>query len=72
MNSIKAAALLFVALFIVPGHSDIPNDLVKTLPGWSGPLPSPQYSGYIKLDSTSGKQLHYWYMHYEFIRTSIL
>ena len=60
MTSIKAVTLLFVALLIVPGYADIPDDLVKTLPGWSGPFPSPQYSGYIKLDSTSGKQLHYW------------
>ena len=60
MFAIKAASLLFGALFIVPSYSDIPDDLIKTLPGWSGPLPSPQYSGYIKLDSTSGKELHYW------------
>ena len=60
MNSIKPIALVFAGLFIVPSYSDIPGDLVKTLPGWSAPLPSPQYSGYIKLDSTSGKQLHYW------------
>ena len=60
MYAIKTAALLLGALLVVPGYSDIPDDLIKSLPGWSGPLPSPQYSGYIKLDQTSGKRLHYW------------
>lgn len=60
MHKTTVVVLLFAVLCIAPGYSDIPDDLIKLLPGWNGPLPSPQYSGYIKLDSTSGKQLHYW------------
>jgi len=33
------------------------------LPGWNGPLPSPQYSGY--LDISSSKHLHYWFVQAE-------
>jgi carboxypeptidase C (cathepsin A) len=33
-------------------------DLITSLPGWTGPFPSAQYSGY--LDITSSKHLHYW------------
>ena len=55
-----AALLLLGVLLVVPVYSDIPTHLVKSLPGWSGPLPSVQYSGYLRPDSTSGKELHYW------------
>ena len=33
-------------------------DRVDSLPGWSGPLPSPMYSGFLALPGTQ-KQLHY-------------
>ena len=33
-------------------------DEVTSLPGWSGPLPSRQFSGY--LDVGASKHLHYW------------
>ena len=33
-------------------------DRVESLPGWSGPLPSPMYSGFLALPGTQ-KQLHY-------------
>lgn len=32
-------------------------DVVSSIPGWGGPLPSPQYSGF--LSSNMGKQIHY-------------
>jgi len=36
----------------------IAGDQVTSLPGWNGPLPSDQYSGYLNVGS--GKFLHYW------------
>ena len=60
MYRVAVSVLLLGVFLIIPGYSDIPDDLIKMLPGWSGALPSPQYSGYIKLDQTSGKELHYW------------
>ena len=62
MHQLVAIALLLGTFLVAPGHCDIPDDLIKMLPGWSGALPSPQYSGYIKLDPNSGKELHYWYI----------
>ena len=31
-----------------------------SLPGWNKPLPSAHYSGYIGVNTTNGKHLHYW------------
>jgi len=38
------------------------DDEVTSLPGWSGPLPSKHYSGYLKVGALSGSpgMLHYW------------
>ena len=52
--------LLSVLVLSHPVLSDIPEHLVKSLPGWDGPLPTTQYSGYIQIDATTGKNLHYW------------
>ena len=60
LSKASVAVVLFASLNTVPCYSVISGDLIKSLPGWSGPLPSPQYSGYIKLNPTSGKRLHYW------------
>ena len=38
-------------------------DVVKSLPGWDGPLPSKHYSGY--LDASETKHLHYYYVEKE-------
>lgn len=37
-------------------------DLIESLPGWSGPLPTNQYSGYLNVSST---HLHYWFVESE-------
>jgi carboxypeptidase C (cathepsin A) len=37
-------------------------DLIQSLPGWSGPLPTNQYSGYLNVSST---HLHYWFVEAE-------
>lgn len=60
MYDVSAAVLLVAAFLVAPVCSDIPDDRIRMLPGWNEPLPSPQYSGYIKLDPNSGKELHYW------------
>ena len=38
------------------------SDEVISLPGWTGPLPSKHYSGYLPVGKTSGKTgfIHYW------------
>ena len=55
-----AAKQLALALALVATASAAPaDDAVLSLPGWSGDLPSSQFSGYLDLPSTS-KHLHYW------------
>ncbi len=53
-------SVCLVVLIASPCLADIPEDLIHSLPGWNGALPSKQYSGYIKLDNTSEKYFHYW------------
>ena len=64
MLSKACVAVILFALLIqntVSCYAVNSDDLIESLPGWSGPLPSPQYSGYIKLNpATSGKRLYYW------------
>ena len=55
-----AVSTLMLMLLAGSSLADIPSDQIKSLPGWNGALPSKQYSGYIKLDQTSGKHFHYW------------
>ncbi len=57
---VLSLSILLLALVASPALAAIPEHLIKALPGWKGSLPSKQYSGYIKLDQTSGKNLHYW------------
>ena len=58
---VKAAVVLIVgALNVLLCYSAIPDDRIKVLPGWNGSLPSAQYSGYIKLDPSNGRRMHYW------------
>jgi hypothetical protein len=45
----------FVCLSVV--FSAPSEDEIKALPGWDGKLPSPQYSGYLKVETS---MLHYW------------
>ena len=61
MHQVKVAVVLLIgALNVLFCYSAIPNDRIEALPGWSGALSSPQYSGYIKLDPSNGKELFYW------------
>jgi carboxypeptidase C (cathepsin A) len=36
------------------------DDEVLVLPGWTGPLPSKQYSGYLNIGPNGRKHMHYW------------
>ena len=64
MNCRRGFVLLLLSVLVLshPALSDIPEHLVKSLPGWDGPLPTTQYSGYIQIDATTGKNLHYWWV----------
>ncbi len=64
---LSSLSILLLALVASPALGAIPEHLIQSLPGWKGALPSKQYSGYIKLDQTSGKNLHYWYVSSELI-----
>ena len=56
-----ATSLFLLVLIALGVECAIPEHEVVSLPGWSGKLPTRQYSGYISLgNSTTGKQLHYW------------
>ena len=59
---LTSAAPLLLLLITLGVECAIPEHEVVSLPGWSGELPTRQYSGYIPVNqhSTTGKQLHYW------------
>ena len=49
---------VIVALVIAVVKSFVSDDEILALPGWAGPLPTKQYSGYLKIEG--GSNLHYW------------
>ncbi len=54
---------ILVIITAVLVNGDIPGDKLdgNSLPGWYYyPLPSAHYSGYIEVNATNGKHLHYW------------
>ena len=55
-------AIVFSRLLAVFVNGDIAKDKIdgENLPGWNKPLPSAQYSGYIEVNATNEKYLHYW------------
>jgi len=59
MSSLRTAAAL-TALAAVSGA--YAPDEITSLPGWTGPLPSKQYSGYLNVSAT---HLHYWFVESE-------
>ena len=50
----------------LPSPSHVPH-LIAPLPGWRGPLPSRQWSGYINISEAMGTDMrvHYWYIESE-------
>jgi len=50
-------------LFVTAVHGAYEADRVLSLPGWSGPLPSKMYSGY--LSPTPDIRFYYWYVESE-------
>eukprot|EP00030_Apusomonadida_sp_AF-17_P004382 a509486_194.p2 GENE.a509486_194~~a509486_194.p2 ORF type:complete len:472 (-),score=233.33 a509486_194:21-1409(-) len=55
MKTAIALIALAVAVYAVPTQ-----DLITELPGWEGPTPTAQYSGYMPVGD--GKFLHYWFV----------
>lgn len=53
---------LVLSALVAGALAAVPADLITSLPGWSGALPSNQYSGLVKLYPNSGKNLHYWFV----------
>lgn len=56
MSSLKTFATL--SLLSLSSSAYAPDE-ITSLPGWNGPLPTKQYSGYLNVTS-SGSHLHYW------------
>jgi hypothetical protein len=56
--ALSVASLLALTLGFEAASQDANADAITSLPGWTGPLPSPQWSGY--LDASSTEHLHYW------------
>ena len=54
--------ILSLLALLAAGSADRPNDLVKTVPGLKGDLPTRHWSGYIEADSPNGGtvNVHYW------------
>ena len=57
LGALVAASVLGMALAAVPG------DQITSLPGFSGVMPSKQYSGFLEV--ASGRFLHYWFVESE-------
>lgn len=54
------ALVALAAQFAGAAHAP---DRISSLPGWTGDLPTPQYSGYLAASNTSN--LHYWFVESE-------
>jgi len=58
--------LFFVLAFALWGaNAAVPADLITSLPGWDGDLPSKHYSGYLPVGKDGTKFLHYWFIESE-------
>jgi hypothetical protein len=61
-----------LALVVVLAYAEVPSDEILALPGWDGPLPSRQFSGYLNISvgkatdtqpatgTSVAAQVHYW------------
>lgn len=57
---IVAVICVLVILAVSVVEAAYAPDEITSLPGWNGPLPTKQYSGYLKGSNTS--RLHYWFV----------
>jgi hypothetical protein len=50
------------ALFVIFVFAEIKQDEIHRLPGWTGPLPSRHFSGYLNFTGSkpASKHMHYW------------
>lgn len=59
----RSAVGLALCLLLAVQHTVnavVPSDEIVALPGWTGKLPSRQFSGYVTLDSGGERRMHYW------------
>lgn len=56
----RVSLALALALVVGMALAAVPSDRITSLPGFTGTLPSPQYSGYFMINPQTGKRLHYW------------
>ena len=57
-----SACALPIMVLVGLASAAIDKDFVTALPGWSSPLPSKHYSGYLNV---TGGALHYWFIECE-------
>lgn len=55
-------ALCLTGLLCGMASAAVDADEVTSLPGWTGKLPSKQYSGYLNFGPNNRKHMHYWYV----------
>jgi hypothetical protein len=56
-------SVLLSSLLVLCQSTYLNPDLIVSLPGWNGPLPTNMYSGYLEASSTS--RLFYWFVESE-------
>lgn len=63
MASIQQTTVVVVVLLcaLATVHAVVPADEITSLPGWSGALPSKQYSGYFAVGENKDRFMHYWF-----------
>jgi carboxypeptidase C (cathepsin A) len=53
--------VLLLGSFLFFTSAQILKDKISSLPGAEGPIGN-QYSGYIEVDNSHGRKLHYWFV----------
>lgn len=59
---LKSVVLALLVAFAISQQQSAPADLVTSLPGFQGSLPTRHYSGYITVNSTTNTRLFYWFV----------
>lgn len=67
VTMLRVVLAAFVVTMVVVGqaHAVVPGDEITSLPGWSGALPSRQFSGYMPVGPAKDRFIHYWFVESE-------